>query len=135
MEISTLGVVLAVVAGLGVAFLWYQKGFIADAWETLTGVTPERSKPVRVRNMTQLLIAVIVTALGLALAIQITTEAVGDDSVWIALLVGFASWLAFSGSTLLQHNAFEMKRAKLTAINSGYQLVLFLVMSLVLGLL
>jgi hypothetical protein len=85
--------------------------------------------------MTQLLIAVILTAAGLALAIAVTTEAVGDDSVWVALLVGFAAWLAFSGSTLLQHNAFELKRAKLTVINSGYQLVLFLVMSLVLGLL
>jgi hypothetical protein len=135
MEISWLGVVLAVVAGMVVAFLWYQKGPIADAWETLTGVTPERSKPVRVRNMTQLLISVVVTAIGLALAIEVTTAAVEDDSVWVALLVGFASWLAFSGSTLLQHNAFEMKRARLTVINAGYQLVLFLVMSLVLGLL
>ena len=74
-------------------------------------------------------------AIGLALAIKATTAAAGDDSVWIALLVGFASRLAFSGSTLLQHNAFEMKNAKLTVINTGYQLVLFLVMSLVLGLL
>jgi hypothetical protein len=135
MEIGWLGVVLAVVAGMVVAFLWYQKGPIADAWETLTGVTPERSKPARARNMAQLLIAVILTAVGLALAIAVTTEAVGDDSVWIALLVGFAAWLAFSGSTLLQHNAFELKPAKLTIINTGYQLVLFLVMSLVLGLL
>lgn len=135
MEIGWLGVVLAVVAGMVVAFLWYQKGPIADAWETLTGVTPERSKPARARNMTQLLIAVILTAVGLALAIAAATEAVGNDSVWIALLVGFVAWLAFSGSTLLQHNAFELKPAKLTIINTGYQLVLFLVMSLVLGLL
>ena len=101
----------------------------------LTGVTPERSKPARVRNMTQLFIAVSLTALGLALAIGITAEATGNDSVWIALLVGLASWLALSASTLLQHNAFELKPARLTIINAGYQLVLFLVMSLVLGLL
>lgn len=50
MEIGWLGVVVAIAAGMAVAFLWYQKGFIADAWETLTGVTPERSKPARVRN-------------------------------------------------------------------------------------
>lgn len=40
-----------------------------------------------------------------------------------------------SASTLVQHNAFEMKPAKLTIINTGYQLALFLAMSLVLGLL
>lgn len=135
MELNWLGVALAIVAGMVVAFLWYQKGPIADAWEGLTGVTPERSKPVRVRNMTQLLIAIVVTAIGLELAIEVATAAVGDDSVWLALLVGFTSWLAFSGSTLLQHNAFEIKRAKLTLINTGYQLALFLAMSLVLGLL
>lgn len=135
MEMNWLGVALAFVTGMAVAFLWYQKGPIADAWEAMTGVTPERSRPVRVRNMIQLLIAVAVTALGLALAIEVTAVAIGSDSVLTALLVGFTSWLAFSGSTLLQHNAFEMKRAKLTVINASYQLALFVAMSLVLGLL
>lgn len=134
MEIDWLGVVLAIVAGMIVAFLWYQKGFIADAWETLTGVTPERSRPVRTRNMAQLLVANGVTALGLAWGISVVSTATGDDSVWPALLTGLVAWLAFSATTLLQHNAFEMKPAKLTLINTSYQLVLLLTMSLVIGL-
>ena len=85
--------------------------------------------------MTQLLVANCVTAIGLAVGISIASEATGDDSVGLALLVGFAAWLAFSATTLLQHNAFELKPAKLTVINTGYQLVLFLAMSLVIGLL
>lgn len=113
----------------------YQKGFIADAWERLTGVTPDRSRPARARNMTQLAIANVVTAIGLAVAIPIVSEATGDNSVGPALLVGFAAWLAFSGSTLLQHNAFELRPAKLTVINISYQLALILAMSLVIGLL
>lgn len=48
---------------------------------------------------------------------------------------GFAAWLTFSASTLLQHNAFELKPARLTVINSSYQLTLFLAMSVVIGLL
>ncbi|MEU5155716.1 DUF1761 domain-containing protein [Glycomyces sp. NPDC021274] len=135
MEINWLGVVLAFVAGMVVAFIWYQKGFIADAWAQLTGVTPERSRPARTRNMTQLLVANCVTAIGLAAGISLASEATGDDSVGLALLVGFAAWLTFSATTLLQHNAFELKPAKLTFINTGYQLALFLVMSLVIGLL
>jgi hypothetical protein len=135
MEIDWLGAALALVAGMVVAFIWYQKGPIANAWETLTGVTPERSRPARARNMTQLLVANCATAVGLAAGIAITSAATGDDSVGLALLVGFAAWLAFSATTLLQHNAFELKPAKLTLINSGYQLALFLAMSLVIGLL
>jgi hypothetical protein len=135
MAVNWLGVFLALIAGMIVAFIWYQKGFIANAWEKLTGVTPERSKPVRTRNMIQLLIANGVTAIGLTVGISITSEATGNDSVWVALLVGLAAWLAFSATTLVQHNAFEMKPAKLTIINTGYQLALFLAMSLVIGLL
>ncbi|GAA2121766.1 DUF1761 domain-containing protein [Glycomyces algeriensis] len=135
MEINWLGAALALVAGMVVAFIWYQKGFIANAWEQLTGVTPERSRPARSRNMAQLLIANCVTAIGLAAGIAIASEATGNDSVGLALLVGLTAWLAFSATTLLQHNAFELKPAKLTAINTGYQLALFLAMSLVIGLL
>lgn len=135
MEISWLGVALAFVAGMVVAFFWYQKGFIANAWERLTGVTPDRSRPARTRNMTQLAVANLVTAVGLAVGVSLASEVTGDDTVGTALLVGFAAWLTLSASTLLQHNAFELKPARLTVINAGYQLALYLAMSLVLGLL
>ncbi|MFI1236733.1 DUF1761 domain-containing protein [Nocardia salmonicida] len=135
MEINWLGAALAFVAGMVVAFIWYQKGFIANAWERLTGVTPDRSRPARARNMTQLAIANLLTAVGLAAGSSLASEATGDESVGMALLVGFAAWLTFSASTLLQHNAFELKPARLTVINSSYQLALFLAMSVVIGLL
>ncbi|UGT53989.1 DUF1761 domain-containing protein [Nocardia asteroides] len=135
MEINWLGAALAFVAGMVVAFIWYQKGFIANAWERLTGVTPDRSRPVRARNMTQLAVANLLTAVGLAAGIPLASEATGDGSVGMALLVGFAAWLTFSATTLLQHNAFELKPARLTVINSSYQLALFLAMSVVIGLL
>lgn len=135
MEINWLGAALAFVAGMVVAFIWYQKGFIAKTWERLTGVTPDRSRPARARNMTQLAIANLLTAVGLAAGISLASEATGDESVGMALLVGFAAWLTFSASTLLQHNAFELKPARLTVINSIYQLALFLAMSVVIGLL
>lgn len=135
MEINWLGAALAFVAGMVVAFIWYQKGFIANAWERLTGVTPDRSRPARARNMTQLAIANLLTAVGLAAGISLASAATGDESVGMALLVGFAAWLTFSASTLLQHNAFELKPARLTVINSSYQLALFLAMSVAIGLL
>lgn len=135
MEINWLGVALAFVAGMTVAMAWYSRGVIADAWESITGITAERNRPVRTRNLILLAIANAVTTMGLALAIGLVSEATGNDSLWVALSVGFGAWLAFSASTLLQHNAFEQKPAKLTAINTGYQLVLFLAISLVIGLL
>ena len=134
MEINWLGAVLAVVVGMAVAGVWYGKVFVTPWWQ-LTGITPEQSKKASRRNMVQLLIANSVTAVGLAVGIGIASAATNDDSVWMALLVGLVAWLTFSATTLLQHNAFELKPPKLTLINSSYQLVLFLAMALVIGLL
>jgi hypothetical protein len=134
MEISWLATVSAIVVGMAVAGVWYGKVFAAT-WRSLTGITPEDSKNASSRNMIQLLVANCVTALGLAVGIGIVAAATGNKSVWLALLVGFVAWLSFSASTLLQHNAFELKRPKLTVVNISYQLVLFLAMALVIGLL
>ncbi|MGW0520946.1 DUF1761 domain-containing protein [Crossiella sp. NPDC003009] len=134
MEINWLATVLAIVVGMAVAGLWYSKIGFVFVWWKLTGLTPERSKKASKRNMTQLLIANSVTAVGLAAGIGITSAATGDKSVGLALLVGLVAWLTFSATTLLQHNAFELKPPKLTLINCAYQLVLFLAMSLVIGL-
>ncbi|THV37761.1 DUF1761 domain-containing protein [Glycomyces buryatensis] len=132
MEINWLAAVLAFAAGMVVAMIWYGKVF-TTVWATLAGVAPEDSKRASRRNMGLLLLANGVTAFGLAVGIEIASEAVGEDSVWLALLVGFAAWLTLSASTLLQHNAFELKPPKLTLLNSAYQLVLFLAMALVIG--
>lgn len=134
MEINWLATALAIVVGMAVAGMWYGKAFVVVWWK-LTGIAPEDSKKASRRNMVQLFIANSVTAVGLAIGIGIAAAAFSDDSVWLALLVGFVAWLTFSATTLLQHNAFELKPPKLTFINSSYQLVLFLAMALVIGLL
>lgn len=133
MEIDWLGAALAVVAGMVVAGVWFSKIGFGIVWWKLTGITPEQSKKASRRNMIQLLIANSVTAAGLAVGIEIASAAFDDYSVWLALLVGLLAWLTFSATTLLQHNAFELKAPKLTLINISYQLVLFLVMALVIG--
>jgi hypothetical protein len=132
MDVNWLGTVLALVVGMVIAGVWYGKAFLALWWK-LTGIAPEDSKKASRRNMVQLLIANSVTAIGLAVGIAATSAALDNDSLWLALLVGFVAWLTFSASTLLQHNAFELKPPKLTLLNSSYQLVLFLGMALVIG--
>jgi hypothetical protein len=134
MELNWLGVIAATAVGMVIAGAWYGKVFLAR-WQTLTTVAPERSTQARSRNMTLLLISNAVTAVGLAAGIKVAWMAAGHNRLWLALLVGFGAWLTFSATTLLQHNAFELKPAKLTILNSAYQLVLFLGMALVIGVL
>jgi hypothetical protein len=135
-DLNWLVVALAIVAGMVVAMTWYSDwGLFGKAWRPLTGVTEKDSKKAGNTPMVFLLIANTLTAVGLAVAIAVTAAHFENNSVWLALLVGFVAWLTFSATTLLQHNTFELKAPKLTLINNGYQLVLFLGIALVIGLL
>ena len=136
LSISWFAVAAAIVVGMVIAWVWYSDwGLVGAAWRKLTGVTKADSVRAGKGPFVILVGSIIVTALALALACAVAARFFGGGSPWIELVVGFVAWLGFSASTLAQHNGFEQKPARLTAINSAYQLVLFLGMSLVIGLL
>lgn len=135
-EINWLAVALAFAAGMAVAMVWYSNWGFNKAWTKQTGVTGEKLKKAQGRwPFVKLSVANFITTLVLAVAIAVASAYFNDSSVWLALAVGFVLWLGLSATTLLQHNTFEMKSDTLTAINSGYQLALFLAIALVIGLL
>ena len=76
----------------------------------------------------------LLTAIGLNFILNIGKPYYNGSFTSFCLLTGFILWLAFSAATLVQHNAFEHKPAKLTLINITYQLVLYIVMALIFGL-
>lgn len=136
LSISWLAVAAAIVVGLAIAWVWYSDwGLAGAAWRKLTGVTKEDSARGGKGPFVMLVVSIIVTALALAVACSIASEFLGSDTLWIDLAVGITTWLGFSLSTLPQHNGFEQKPARLTVINSAYQLLLFLGMALTMGLL
>ncbi|MGV0770938.1 DUF1761 domain-containing protein [Mycobacterium syngnathidarum] len=136
LSINWWAVVVATAVGMAIAFVWYSDwGLAGSAWRKLTGVTKADSERVGKRPFAILLVSLVVTALALAVACAITFGFFGSDSLWLAVAVGIAAWLGLSLSTLAQHNAFELKPAQLTVINSAYQLVLFVGMTLAIGLL
>jgi hypothetical protein len=135
LSINWLAVVVAIVVGMAIAWVWYSDwGLVGSTWRRLTGVTKEDSAKGGKGPFVILVASIIVTALTLAAACSIASAFFGDSSVWLTLAVGLTAWLGFSLSTLAQHNGFEQKPARLTAINSAYQLVLFLGMALPIGL-
>jgi hypothetical protein len=135
-SISWLAVVVAIVVGMAIAWVWYSDwGLVGGVWRKLTGVTKEDSARGGKGPFAILVVSIIVTALALAAAWSVASVFFDSRSAWLALAVGFTAWLGFSLSTLAQHNGFEQKPARLTVINSAYQFVLFLGMGLVIGLL
>lgn len=136
LSISWPAVVVAIVAGMAIAWVWYSDwGLVGGSWRKLTGVTKEDSARGGKSPFVVLVASIVVTAMALAAATSVASGFFGTDSVWAALAVGAVAWLGFSLSTLAQHNAFEQKPGRLTLINSAYQVVLFLGMAVPIGLL
>jgi hypothetical protein len=134
LSISWPAVGVATAVGMAIAGVWYGWAFVG-IWRALTGVTEDDSKRAGKSPFALLLVSILVTALALATSCAIASGFFASDSLWLDLAVGFATWLGFSLTTLVQHNAFEQKPTHLTVINSAYQLVLFLGMALAIGLL
>ncbi|HSX32787.1 MAG TPA: DUF1761 domain-containing protein [Candidatus Saccharimonadales bacterium] len=132
-HINWLAVLLALVASMILAKTWFREKTFGHAWRELTGITPADSKKAGKKPIIITLFANIITVVALAAMIDISAVFFQNYAVWLALLTGFVAWLAFSATTLATHNAFEQKRQKLTLINNGYQLVLFLVIALIIG--
>lgn len=135
--INWLAVVLATVVSIILSMVWCSAwGLFGSTWNKLTGVTSAKlKKALGKKPMVVLLVTNFVTTLTLTVAIADAAAYFNDRSVWLALSTGFVLWLGLSATTLLQHNTFEMKSSKLTLINNGYQLVMYLGIALIVGLL
>lgn len=133
-QINWFAVFVALIASMALAKVWFSAKLFGNAWRKLTGITPADSKKVGKKPITLTLFANAITVWVLAAVIYIGSVFFDDASVWSAVLIGFVTWLAFSATTLITHNAFEQKHQKLTAINNGYQLVLFVMTAAIVGL-
>lgn len=132
-HINWFAVLIAVIASMVLAKTWFTPKTFGNPWRKYTGITPADSKKAGKGPILLTLLANIVTVVILAALINICSIFYQDSSILFAVLVGFIAWLAFSATTLATHNAFEQKPPKLTLINNGYQLALFLIISLIIG--
>jgi hypothetical protein len=132
-QINWLAAVVALVASMVLAKTWFTPKTFGNQWRKYTGITPADSKKAGKKPIILTLFANIVTVIAMAVAISISSEFFQTSSIWLAPLVGFVTWLAFSATTLATHNAFEQKPQQLTLINNGYQLALFLITSAIIG--
>lgn len=133
LDINWLAVALATVASMIVAGVWYQDFAFGVPWKKMTKIDAKRAEKAGNTPMFVVLVVNFFTAIVLAAAISIVATHFGNSSVWLALATGIVIWLAFSATTLLTHNMFEQKPLKLTMINNGYQLAMFIVMALIIG--
>jgi hypothetical protein len=130
-------VLVAAVSTMVIGFLWYSPLLFARPWMVLMGYDPDdKSKLDEMRkgagkNYAIAFIASLISALVLGKLIELRPRS-PLHGTWIA----FAVWLGFVSTVQLTDALFSkkpFKLYKLYAINTGYQLVCYLVMGTILA--
>jgi len=135
MGVKVWAVLVSALATMVVGFVWYSPWLFARRWTILMGYDPddkaklaEMQKSAGPSYMLSLVASVLsAAALGKIIAIAtIHTPPYG-------IKMGLAVWLGFVTTVQLTNALFMRQPAKLYAINTGYQLVCYVVMGAIMA--
>ena len=135
-SLNWLAVLVAAISTMVVGFLWYSPLLFAKPWMREMGYDPtDKAKTDEMKKTAGpayfgSMIAGLLTAFTLALFL----EALHVQDLHHGLAVSFHAWLGFVATVQLTGALFTKQSMKLFAINTGYQLVCFLVMGTILTL-
>ena len=135
MGVNLLSVLAAAIATMILGFLWYSPLLFAKPWTIAMGYDPnDKAKMEEMRKGAGKLygitfVASLLSAFVLAKIIDVTTV----TSALYGMKIGFAMWLGFVTTVQLTSTLFKRRPIKLYLIDTGYQLVCYLVMGAILA--
>jgi hypothetical protein len=128
-------VLVSAVATMVIGFVWYSPILFATPWMVLMGFDPnDKAKLAEMQKGAGKIyglsfVASLVSAVVLAKIIDIATVV----TIPYGMKIGFAVWLGFVTTVQLTGALFGKQPTKLYLINTGYQLVCYLVMGAILA--
>ncbi len=125
------GVLLAVLANLILGTIYYSPAVLGKPWIRLTGAGPDKMKK---DQMIFLIAGGALLALFNAGILALLMPQYEVSSYYQALLFGGILWFGFMMPTIVMNNMYQMKPIQLSVIDSGFQLVSILTMSVILYL-
>ncbi len=136
MDVNLWPVLVAAVATMIVGFLWYSPPLFARPWMVLMGYNPEDKASLEEMRKSAgktyaiAFVASLISAFVLGKIVEVATV----NSALYGMKIGFAVWLGFVTTVQLTAVLFAKQPFKLYAINTGYQLVCYLVMGAILAM-
>jgi len=135
MGVNLWSVLVAAIATMILGFLWYSPLLFPKPWTLAMGYDPnDKAKMDEMRKGAGKLygitfVASLLSAFVLAKIIDVTTV----NSALYGMKIGFAVWLGFVTTVQLTSTLFKKRPIKLYWIDTGYQLVCYLVMGAILA--
>jgi hypothetical protein len=134
-HVNLLAVLVAAISTMIVGFLWYSPILFAKPWMREMGYDPEDK--ARIKEMQKSagpayagsFVASLISAFVLALFFRWLRV----SGIHYGLVTSFHVWLGFVATVQFTDALFQKKSMKLFAINTGFQLLCFLVMGAILA--
>jgi hypothetical protein len=133
-EVNWLAVVLAMASTMVVGSIWYTPKVFGKTWEKLVKLDPKRQNSGAFKAIAITIVVSLVTAYVLAHVTYMSYVFFGHSFLQSALTTAFWAWLGFTAARMITHDAFEQRPAQLTLLNIAHELVTFMVMGLIIGL-
>jgi hypothetical protein len=135
MGYNVAAVLVAAVATMIVGFLWYSPMMFSKPWCEAMGIDlNDKAKMEEMKKSVGPMygLAFLATLLAAAVLLKFLTV-MGIMSPLYGMKVAFAAWLGFVATVQFTDMLFTRKPLKLFLINTGYQLVCYLVMGAILA--
>ncbi len=135
-SLNWLAILVAAISTMILGFLWYSPLLFAKAWTREMGYDPnDKAKMEEMKKSAGpayagSLVASLISAFTLALILH----GMRAESLHFGIMASFHIWLGFVATVQFTGALFAKQSMKLFAINTGYQLVCYLVMGAILVL-
>ena len=131
-EVNWLAVILAGLSTMIVGAIWYTPKVFGNKWIKLAKVdTKHAGNPAVAMGIT--LVVSLITAYVLAHVAFLSNRFFAHSFLVDSLSTAFWMWLGFTAARFITHDAFENRPRMLTLLNISHELVTFLVMGLIIG--
>ena len=130
MHVNYWAILVAGIISFGLGGLWYSVLF-SKQWMSVVGKTEEElkklNKPI---NFFSTFVLGLITAYILAFIVMFA----GANTLLNGIEVGILCWVGFAGATSYAHSLFGGRPQKLWMIDSGYNLVTFIINGAILAI-
>jgi hypothetical protein len=133
-QVNALGVLLAAVSSMVVGSIWYARPVFGNTWMKLAKVKMDGDKDKMWLPILITFILSLITAYVLAHVSYLSNSFFHNTFLQDSVATAFWMWLGFTAARIYTHDLFEGRPTKLTVITVSHELVTFLVMGLVIGM-
>lgn len=133
-DINWLAVLLAGLSSMIVGSIWYTPAVFGTVWQKLAKIDDKKLQTGFARNIVITVGMSLLTAFVLAHVSAISRVYFDVSPLEAALSTAFWLWLGISLTTVVVHDVFEHRPAKLTFLTVGNQFFTILLMGLIIGL-